>query len=636
MLMTGSSAMAGAFESLGKPCRGFNVLATRVVRAPDGKEYFVLSNTNETSGVELIFIDFKNNTARKFPAPAGSGAWLLNPVPGDRLVVGTYYDGKLMVFDLKTMKFTNVIPFPGEQYFWNGALGSDGRLYGGTYPGAKLGALDLKTFKLEDCGAPAPPNLYCRNVSATPDGRLLCNFTTTKQVTKLFDPAGHQWSDVPAQLKNVQRSVVWNGYLLAATNWEGHNISGPIAFKGKDFQPVDPPPFPLPPADGGSWSVDLFLTSPEALYLKQGSTIWRYRKGEQSLVKVFDQDLKSGAMNAVASDGTLLGIRGQDYLIARPGETTARLIPIPIEASPRPMHWIRTDNHGKLWGGPHFGQTIFSVDLKSGKSTNTGIVCNAGGEVYDAAFKDGKIYLVAYVGGDIVQYDPSQPWAQLEGKNPKTIAHLTTQGYIRPVGGIVVAPDGKLYSGWMASYGTFGGAIAITDTQSGKTTLIKNPLGKQAISGLAVDEKCIYAGTILEGNGLGEQKNVKPQFGVLDRASGKVILQQDYPGQISRMVLDRKTGKLVILSGGRLRYFDTRNRQFSDAPADVPKVNEIALDGTGDGTVWLGSGASVVKLDLESGGTEKFPAPGKVERISAGTDGSVFIAVGPDLYRMRS
>jgi hypothetical protein len=62
-----------------------------VVTDADGNEWFVLSNTNESTGVELIFIDFKNNTAEKFRAPAGSGAWMLNQVPGERLIVGTYY-----------------------------------------------------------------------------------------------------------------------------------------------------------------------------------------------------------------------------------------------------------------------------------------------------------------------------------------------------------------------------------------------------------------------------------------------------------------------------------------------------------------------------------------------------------------
>src|SRR6059036_3075399 len=96
-----SAASAASFEPLGQPCRGFNVLASRVVKDPAGKEWFVLSNTNESSGVELIFIDFHADTGKTFRAPAGQGAWALNQVPGDRLIVGTYYDGRMMVFDLR-------------------------------------------------------------------------------------------------------------------------------------------------------------------------------------------------------------------------------------------------------------------------------------------------------------------------------------------------------------------------------------------------------------------------------------------------------------------------------------------------------------------------------------------------------
>ncbi len=659
VLALASICSAATFESLGKPCRGFNVLATRVIKAPDGKEYFVLSNSNETTGVELIFIDFAANTAKKFVAPAGQGAWLLNPVPGDRLVVGTYYDGNLMIFDLKKMEFVKAMRFEKEEYFWNGAIGGDGRLYGGTYPGAKLAALDLNTYAIEDCGAPAAPNLYCRNVSATPDGRLLCNFVTEKQVTKLYDPKTKKWSDVPAALKNVQRAVVWNGYLLAASGWDGEKPKGPVAFRGENFEPVDPPPFATP--SGKEWNVDLFMTTPRALFIRQGTAIWRFddavgatpaspsststdgvagvgpaEKGK--LTKIFDQDLKSGAITAIASDGTLLGVRGQDYLVARKGETTAKLLPIPVEASPRPMHWIRADNDGRLWAGPQFGQTILSVDLASGKASNTGIVCNAGGEVYDAAFKDGKVYLVSYVGGDIVEYDPRAPWQQMEGKNPRTIAHLTTKGYIRPVGGVVLGPDGKLYSGWMAKYGSYGGAIAITDTKSGETKLIENPLGEQAINGLAVNGDLIYAATSLHGNGLPEKPNEKPQFGVIERATGKVLYQQPLAGEASKMIFDAKTNRAIVLSGGHLLFFDAKERKFVDPPApgkDLPAVRDLALDGLGDGRIWFGSGSSVIALDLMSGAIKKFEAPASVDKLSVAKDGAVFVASGPELFRMK-
>jgi len=138
-----------------------------------------------------------------------------------------------------------------------------------------------------------------------------------------------------------------------------------------------------------------------------------------------------------------------------------------------------------LWGGTGFGQTLFWIDPKTRKYENTRTVCDAGGEVYDATFFDNKVYAVAYSGGDIIQYDPEQPWDQWNNVNPKTIASITKDGYIRPTGGVVLGPDNKLYSGWQARYGAYGGAVAITDPTTGKTELIENPLGEQPIMGLA-------------------------------------------------------------------------------------------------------------------------------------------------------
>ena len=630
-------APAQTFQFLGTPCRAFNVLASRAIKAPDGNEYFVLSNTNEISGVELIFIDYKNNTARTYKAPAGQGAWSLSLVPGDRLVVGTYYDGKFMVFDLKSMSFTKVIPFPGEEYFWNAAIGSDGRLYGGTYPGAKLGALDLNALTIEDCGAPAPPNLYLRNISALPDGRILANFVTSDPKSKIYDPQTKKWSDPPEHFKHVQRGVTWNNHFLAGGSWDGKaTAKGAIAFKS-DLTPVNPPPFALPPDDGNTWAVDLNLTSADTLVLHRGNARFRYFAAERSsagstpnLEKIFDQNLHGGAITAMASDGTLLGIRGQDYLIAKPGSLKADLKPIPTESSPRPIHFIKPDENGKLWGGPVFGQTIFHIDLATKKVTNTSTVSNHGGEVYDAAFLNNKTYLVAYAGGDIIEYDATQPWNQLDNKNPRTIAHLGDRGYIRPVGGVQVGDDGKLYSGWMAKYGTYGGAIAITDPAMGKTDLIENPLGEQAVYSVALDENHLYVSTSLDGNGLPNKPNAEPQFGMLDRATRKVLFQQ--PIGVSRILIDAKTKKVLIVSGSKLRTFDPASKTLTDVPS-APPVTHQAIECLGDGTVWYASGNKLIHLNLTTNEVKSFIAPIAIEHLGISKT-HAFISSGPSIFSL--
>ena len=289
----------------------------------------------------------------------------------------------------------------------------------------------------------------------------------------------------------------------AGSSWNGYYLSGSQAFRGKSFEKIDPVPFPVPPAAKGEWTVDP-LTTEETLYLRQGTAIYRHEKKGSLLQLVADIDLRGGWLMAVNRKGELLGVRGQDYFVIRPGDRDLNLKPIPVEGRGRPALFLKVDPDNRLWGGPRFGQTLFWVDTATLKTTNTGTVCDAGGEVYDVAFLDNRIYTASYAGGDITEYDPDLPWDQWNRKNPRPVASVSP-AYIRPTGGIL-AVNGKLYSGWMAKYGTYGGAVAVTDPQTGKTELIENPLGEQSVEGLAVDERFAYVGTSLTANGLPDKE----------------------------------------------------------------------------------------------------------------------------------
>ncbi len=624
LLLAAAAYTAPRVELLGQPCRAKNVLAARYVVAPNGKEWFVLTNMNETAGMELIFIDFRSNIGRAIRAPAGAGSWALLQVPGNRLIVGTFYDGKFMVFDLERMEFVKTAEFPGESYIWNLALGGDGRVYGGTYPGAKLGALDLNTCAVEDCGAPAPPNMYLRYVSALPDGRILCNFGMEKPINLIYDPRTKKFEEAPQTLQGVSRGVSWNGHFLV----------GSQVLDGKSLQPVEPP-FPPPPG-GGGWAVDVNLTTDKELYLRQGNAVYRYAKGDKSPRLVANIELRGGGIYAATEKGELLGVRGQDYFVIRPGETQVTLKPIPVESAPRPTLFLRLDQKGRLWGGPHFGQTLFWMDTRTGEAVNTGTVCNAGGEVYDVAFHDGKVYAVAYAGGDIVRYDPEAPWDQWNNVNPRVIASVGEKGYIRPTAGVVVAPDGKLYSGWMARYGVYGGAVAITDPATGQTALIENPLGEQAVEGLAVDERFLYIGTSLGANGLPDKKGEWARFGVIDKTTGQAVLRREFEGAsgVRTFWLDAQTKRLAFSVDGKLRLFDTVSRQFIDLPAEAPRVSSRIV-GLGDGKAYYSSGKTIVQLDLSTGDSKNIAElPSGVSNVAVGQGGTLYAACGADIYRI--
>ncbi len=622
------STQAATLEHLGQPCRAKNMLASRLVTdRADGRERLVVTNMNEDTGCELIFIDFEKDAAKVYRAPAGTGSWALNEVPGDRLVIGTFYDGVFMVFDLKKMEFVKVSDFPGESYIWNLAMGKDGRIYGGTYSGGKLGALNLDTYEVEDCGAPAPPNLYLRNVSALPDGRILCSFIQEQSTTLIYDPATKKFEPVPESIKGVTQGLSWNGVFLA----------GNQVYDGKTLARVDPP-FPVPPADHGSWAFDLRLTTDEAVFFRQGDTVYRWRKGEAAPTALVSIDMRSGSYLACTKRGELVGLRGQDYFVAKPGDTELKVKPIPAESGPRPTLFLRVDAKGRVWGGPHFGQTLFWMDPATKKTVNTGCVSDHGGEVYDANFVGGKVYAVAYAGGDIVEYDPEQPWDQWNNKNPRTIASIGPKGYIRPIGGVRVGPDGKLYSGWMAKYGTYGGAIAITDPKTGDTELIENPLGEQAVYDVVTDGKLAYIGTSLGGNGLPNKKGESPKFGIIDLPSKKPVYEKVMEGasHVRPLAYDAGSGHVAVSVSGGIRIFDSGKREFTELAKDAPKLSSRSIAEPGDGRLYYGSEKSVVAMDMTTGKCETIvEAPGNVECVAVGPDGTLYCSIGVDLYAIR-
>jgi hypothetical protein len=284
-------------------------------------------------------------------------------------------------------------------------------------------------------------------------------------------------------------------------------------------------------------------------------------------------------------------------------------------------------------------------------------VSDHGGEVYDVALKDGVVYAAAYAGGEIIRYDPARPWDQMGHANPRTVCEFSSKGYIRPTGGIVVGDDGLLYSGWMASYGTYGGALAVTDPGSGSSKLFQNPLGAQAISGVAVAGGRAFVGSSLGANGLPNKKGEWARFGVVDVGTGQVTFRQELAGVYTVRVLAAVDGgkRVVLALDGRLCAADgPEYRVLLPEFAGVPKLTSNCVaslraplvqrpsgsrSSTQDtGSRWLlyGSGSSVIALDCAKGDwltltTMKEP----VSNVAADPErGVVFIFSGAEMHRV--
>jgi hypothetical protein len=277
------------------------------------------------------------------------------------------------------------------------------------------------------------------------------------------------------------------------------------------------------------------------------------------------------------------------------------------------------------------------LEPRTKKITHTGTVVDAAGAVLDMVFLDGIMYAVAYPGGDIVKYDPDKPWDQWHQSNPTTIASVGTRGYIRPTGGIAAGPGGKLYSGWMARYGVYGGAVATTDPGTGHTELLENPLGEQEIAGLATDGTLLYVGSGLVANGLPNKPAESPNLGIIDPRTKTVIWQQAIANatRVRPLGYDAKTSTVPVDIDGHIRLFDTKARMLPAARPDTPPLGSANAAVAGDGRLYYGSGTQVIELDLVSGAVRTLArATATVNNITA-TDESVYISVGIDVYALR-
>ncbi|MFM7322159.1 MAG: hypothetical protein ACKO5K_11635 [Armatimonadota bacterium] len=613
---------ATRIRSLGKPCRSRNVLAGRLV-AFDGRKEFILTNMNEAANMELIRIDVDRRTAKVIGAPAGSGAWALNHLGGGRMAVGTYYDGTWMLYDVRREAWIGKGKFPGEDYLWNFAVGKDGRIFAGTYPGGKLGSYDPGTGAIEDCGAPTKSagNQYLRYVSPLPDGRMFCYFGMSKTELRIWDPNARSWSDAPSSLAGTTWGTVWNGCFVA----------GKSAWSGPDLARIDPLPFPKPPVD--EWNVDVALTDAQRLVIRSGRRTWTLKSGEARLVECPEMPFATGNILGIDDDGTILGVRGQDWFKVAPGKAPI-VEAIPGEAGPRPTHFLEADDRGRVWGGPTFGQTLFHVDVRSGRTVNTRTVSDHGGEVYDVAVVDGICYAASYVGGEVIRYDPSAPWDQIGHVNPRPILTLTPD-HIRPSGGIRVLPRRRLASGWMAKYGAYGGALAITDIDSGKSIVHRDPLGPFAIQGVCAAGDAVFITTTTSANGLPARTDTWSRIGLVQPEDGRVLWSAEVPGERSAAhpVHDPVTRTVHFVAEGRIRRVDLGEPRLHPV-GDAPKCTGAGL-ALSRGRIVFAEDRVLKALDPANGTVATIAElPGKVAKLAAGPD-RLYAMVGVELYEIK-
>lgn len=626
-LLFSTLSQAAPVESLGRPCTPIHYLGGAAVRdTAENVDYVVMSTASEAEPMGLLFINPESDDGRTVQAPSGSGAWALAQIPGtNQVAVGAYFNGRVLVFDMKEGRFIKEIPVEGQACIWNFEAGRDGRLYFGTYPGGLLCALNAADLSVEVLGAGAPPNTSLRRVSLLPDGRLLCAYDKEAPAVRLFNPEDKTFSDPPESLKGVFSGVVWNGLFVA-----GNRFFDAALAEVK-------PPFPAPSSDPEPWSVIEEATTESVLWIRRENTYLRIQAGESILSPVADVPLRGGRFVAALPSGKAFGVRGRSYFTFGPGDVSMLNKSVQVNGTPRPPLFLAPDSEkSQIWGAPLFGPSLFLLTPDTKGYAATDKVVDADGAVNALVVAKGIVYGVCHPQGDIFRLDPDQPWEQYGRKNPVTIASLAARGYTHPRGGLIMGLDGKLYSGWAATPGTPGGAVAVTDPATGETELVENPFGRQAVSGLAMDESLIFVGTSVESAGKPGEKDPAPQLGVMGVDTRLPYKNFPFEGAVgvTCLSLNPALPRLAFAVDKTLRMLDTASLELLPQPeTPYPPVTGGAITAAGSPYFFYPSGSSVIRVDAAKGTFETIAElPGQIGAFTAFFAGDLFAACGSEIY----
>ncbi|MHC4886665.1 MAG: NHL repeat-containing protein [Planctomycetota bacterium] len=138
---------------------------------------------------------------------------------------------------------------------------------------------------------------------------------------------------------------------------------------------------------------------------------------------------------------------------------------------------IRIDRD-RLLGTPFITQRFWEANIRTGKGMDCGPAAPGGGEILRVWNVGGKIYMAAYAGGQLTEYDPALPANFPE--NPRVVAAPPTG--MRP---FAAADDGvRIFYACNHPYGQLGSIMTRYHTRTGAALYRDNPIPDQQIVSL--------------------------------------------------------------------------------------------------------------------------------------------------------
>ena len=566
--------------------------ATFGIGANQNQIYSVITgNANDLPIMQVIDADTeKVTTVATLPSASvnPTGAWAATTASDGTIYLGTYPNGRLYKYAAGDSAITDLgTPLPGESYVFDLSAGTDGKVYGGSFGKAGFFEYDPVKGATQIGSMPFynPAYKYLRALAHDNERNVSYLAMGNNASIIRYDHNTGKTDDIlPAKYKSIT--------LAGTVDYTGDRVFVAIGGYMMALR-IDVAP------DGTVTSSEEMSTTSAAprvspahngsVYMTVSSKLSRYDIATKQLT-----DLDLAIPGRIQRYGwvtlkdqanypgeTLVGLSDGNYEtnIIKYNPQNGMFRVSRVEGSPRiagAINSIGTGPDGNIYTSAYLYGGLgkyrpFGGDADDSQPESIYAPIS---QVDKIESENGKLYLGAYPGGLLYEYDPTLPWSV--GVNPKLLISTSEFKQDRPKA--IAYGDNRVFMGTAGTTGARPGALSVYDYTTGTSTVHKDIVTDQSIIALAYHNGLLYGGSTIRGGYSSTPSQTEAKLFVYDPVEQTKTNEYSLPditgGRKLTAITELKIidGKICGFAEGYLFMFNPDTRTFDYFEEKFPDV----------------------------------------------------------------